>query len=62
MAVYIRQTFVQAMEDASFCLQSSLHILSLSLSHSVSLTGETGKFAHLCLFPDFVCAVCLSEA
>lgn len=30
-------------------------------THIHDVTGEMGEFAHLCLFPDFVCVVCLSE-
>lgn len=47
MAVYIRQTFVQTMEDASFCLEIYSH-----------LTREMDEFAHLRSSPD--CVRCVS--
>lgn len=34
MAVYIRQTFVQATGDASFCLESSLHTRAHPYTHT----------------------------
>lgn len=52
MAVYIRQTFVQAMGDASFCLETYLH------TYTHTYTQKWANFL-ICACFQTLCVLCV---
>lgn len=62
MVVYIRQTFVQAMGDASFCLETYLHTHTQAHTRTIPLEKWASLLICACFQTLCVLCVCLNHS